>query len=92
MRYSNQVTVGERDWVASNGYRFGEKDPMLYYVISKIREGRVTLKYLANKSGVSETTMRSWISGKTRRPQRLTMEFVLRELGYTMAVIPMERD
>ena len=39
---------------------------------------------LANKSGVSRSTLRNWFSGKTMRPQLPTVKVVLKGLGYSV--------
>lgn len=43
-----------------------------------------TLASLANKSGVSRSTLRNWFSGKTMRPQLPTVKAVLKGLGYSV--------
>jgi hypothetical protein len=71
---------------ASKGYRHIDKDPMLIEVLKKIDESGMTYNAVAEKCGVASSTIRAWDLGKTRRPQRITMEFVLRACGYTLAI------
>jgi len=62
------------------------RDPVLEEVIRIINTRNVSLTHLAERSGVSVSTLRNWINGKTRRPQRLTMEFAIRPMGYEMTI------
>jgi transcriptional regulator with XRE-family HTH domain len=36
---------------------------------------------ISRETGISPATIRNWETGKTRRPQHLTMEFALRTRG-----------
>jgi transcriptional regulator with XRE-family HTH domain len=65
----------------------GSLDPMLPTVAKTILEGSISMTALAERSGVSQTTMRAWISGKTKRPQRVTIDFVLQRLGKRLAIV-----
>lgn len=68
-------------------YRGLDKDPVLIQVINLVEESPMTLAAIANKSGVAESTIRNWIGGHTRRPQNITMEFVLRAIGYERKIV-----
>jgi hypothetical protein len=58
-------------------------------LISKlILDNPQTLTQISQKSTVSQTTMRNWIAGKTKRPCRATMDNVLNTIGYRMGVLP----
>lgn len=65
----------------------GKLDPMLPVIAKTIMESRLSLTGLAARSGVSQTTMRAWISGKTKRPQRVTIDFVLQRCGKRLAIV-----
>ena len=56
-------------------------DPDLAQVCLLLRNQN-SLTYVSEKSGVSKTCMRNWMSGKTKRPYNVTITFVMRALGY----------
>ena len=62
-------------------------DWMLPIVCKLVIDSGRSFQFISYNCGVSTTTLRSWMSGKTKRPQRITMEFVLRAIGYDMAII-----
>lgn len=62
-------------------YRFIDKDPIIDVIRTAIQATGAKIRQLSNNSGVAEITIRNWLEGDTRRPQRLTSEFVLRALG-----------
>lgn len=49
--------------------------------------GAQYLQQLAYRSGVSASTLHSWFFGKTKRPQHITVAFVLRALDCRLAII-----
>lgn len=60
-------------------------------LIAKIvLEDRASLTEISRSSMVSQTTIRNWLSGKTRRPCRATIDNVLNACGYRMGVLPMQ--
>lgn len=73
---------------ADKAYLFTKgKDPLLIQVINLIEESGYSIAYISEKSGVSGTTIRNWIGGKTMRPQNVTMDFVLRVIGYERRLV-----
>lgn len=75
-----------------NDYRHIDKDPILD-VIRTIAEDagdkQLRMKYLetiAYNSGVSASTLYSWFHGDTKRPQSLTVRFVLQALDCKMVI------
>lgn len=58
------------------------RDPVLDQVLDCIESSNHSLTWISAKSGVSVTTLINWRSGKTRRPQNVTIDFVLRACGY----------
>lgn len=66
-------------------YQFVDKDEDLYYTIYLMRQAfdlkLTSIHKLARDSGVSETTLRAWLDGKTRNPQNKSLRMVLRHLG-----------
>lgn len=67
---------------ASKGYRFIEKDPVLERLVDLIEQSPLTYKEICDSSGVSWQTIRNWRTGKTKKPQNVTMDFVARAIGY----------
>jgi hypothetical protein len=65
------------------------RDPTLDQVLKLMDQGHHSAKYLSEKSGVAATTIYNWRHGKTRRPQNVTMDFVLRAMGYKRTITRM---
>ena len=63
-----------------------EADPMMQEVVRLMRRDGRTLSAIARQAGLAPATVKNWATGKTRRPQRISMEFVLREIGLEMGV------
>jgi len=63
-----------------------ERDPLLTEV-SRLLGRQNSLAAVARKSGVSESCLRAWRAGRTRRPQHLTVKFALRACGYDLRVV-----
>lgn len=61
-------------------------DPALQSVLSELEASPMLLKELSQRSGVSTTTLYNWRKGKTRYPQHLTLNMVLRTLGKTFKI------
>lgn len=57
-------------------------DPFLAEANRVIARSSNSLAAVARRSGVHPSTLRAWRSGKTRRPQHLTLVFALRACGY----------
>ena len=70
----------------SNAYRDLQIDPMMVEVTRLIRESNRTKAYIARKTGISAGTFKNWETKRTKRPQRVTLEFALRALGYRMTI------
>lgn len=74
----------ERD----RGYRFTDgRDPILELITRLVTDSGYSLAAIEDRCGVCASTIRSWQTGKTKRPQNATVEMVLRTLGYRRAVI-----
>lgn len=65
-------------------YNFVDKDPVIDRVRS-IVAGK-TYKEIAEKSGVSITTLHNWFDGQTKRPQFATVAAVVRAMGGVIVV------
>jgi hypothetical protein len=62
------------------------KDPLLGDVVGLIENDGRDMKTFAADAGVSPSTLRSWRAGKVYRPQRFTVEQVLRSVGKTLTI------
>jgi DNA-binding phage protein len=69
-------------------YRAIQYDPAMLQINMLLKHSTMNLTQIANKCGVSTQCMRNWRRQKTRRPQALTMRFVLRTLGYEFKIVP----
>jgi predicted transcriptional regulator len=69
-------------------YNFVDKDPMIDQVRTVILDSTMTYRAIADLSGVTETTIRNWLDGSTKRPQAATFNAVLRACGYKLAIRP----
>lgn len=79
-------------------YRHITKDPIIDLIRTEAqREGFIkggahkiddgqkrNIGVLAKDSGVSDSTIRNWFFGKTKRPQSLSTRFVLEALGVSI--------
>lgn len=63
-------------------YNFVDKDPVIDLMRDLVKGQRMGYAKLAHMSGVSESTLRNWFDGKTRRPQYATVAAVMGSLGY----------
>jgi hypothetical protein len=68
------------------GYRFVDRDPVLDEVCRLITDSGLSSQTIAMRSGVSAQTINSWLGGRTKRPQNLTVDHVLLALGYRRMV------
>jgi len=64
------------------GYRWQDADPVLEFIRNDITDSGWPLAYVAERSGVSVSTLRGWQNGRTKHPQNATVEAVLRALGW----------
>jgi len=71
----------------SIGYRVYDRDTQLDEVCAIILNSPDSVRTIAYKSGTSYHTMQNWLNGKTRRPQRMTMEAVLNTQGKTFLIV-----
>jgi hypothetical protein len=71
------------------GYRFADRDPVMIEVTEIITNSTLSLKQIETKSGVCVSTMKKWMDGTTRRPLNITIDFVLRVLGYRRGITPL---
>lgn len=63
------------------------KDPLLAEVKSILQaKGTNSLASISRQSGVSRSCLRNWLNGTTKRPQHITMKFVLQAAGYDLVL------
>jgi transcriptional regulator with XRE-family HTH domain len=62
------------------------RDPLLEKTLTLIENEEVTVSFIANKSGLSGSTLRNWMKGKTRRPQSVSLQFALNTIGYELGI------
>jgi hypothetical protein len=66
-------------------YNFVDKDPVIDKVRTMVKREGLSYGKISGLSGVSDTTMRGWFEGKTKRPQYATVMAVVHALGYRSA-------
>jgi hypothetical protein len=74
----NRISHAARD----KGYRHIDKDPVLIRLIEIVEQSPKSLKKICDESGVSQSCIRNWMYGRTKRPHNVTMDFVARAIGY----------
>jgi hypothetical protein len=67
-------------------YRFMDKDPMIDQVLSLVDQSGRSDTAIAHEAFIAPSTIKGWRT-KTKRPQRVTLEFVLRVLGYKFEIV-----
>lgn len=73
-------------------YNFTDKDPIIGELHTLYNDEGYSFKDLAIEGNVSETTMRNWFYGKTRRPQNPSIEAFLRSMGYKRKIVKMRPE
>ena len=74
-------------------YRHIDKDPIIDLIRTEFQNlngGKIPAEFIervAVESGVSVGTIRNWLFGDTRRPQHLTVRFVLDAIGCKLQVV-----
>ena len=66
----------------------GRGDKYMPLMAKIILEDQHSIGEISRRSTVGSTTIRNWISGKTKRPCRATMDNVLNSCGFRMGVLP----
>jgi transcriptional regulator with XRE-family HTH domain len=67
-------------------YSFTHQDPIIKEVKAIMYKEGLNASQISKASGVSDTTIRNWVHGKTRRPQHAAVMAALGGAGYTMVV------
>lgn len=55
------------------GYRWADRDPVLEFITKDITDSGWPLSYLAERSGVSVSTLSNWQKGKVKHPANFTV-------------------
>jgi len=74
---TKRISVRNNGTQHVNDYRFIEKDPVLDICRTAVEESGLSYQEIADRSGVSIGTLYSWFHRDTKRPQHLTVKFVL---------------
>lgn len=69
-------------------YNFIGKDPIIDEIRTIVQDHGASYKDIHEHSGVSTTTLSSWFTGPTRKPQSATINAVLRSMGWKLAPVP----
>lgn len=64
------------------GYRLLDHDPALDEFRRAWKSDPQVKARICRRSGVSASCISSWLAGRTRKPQNITIEFVMRAMGY----------
>lgn len=67
-------------------YSFVNQDPIIGEIKAIMYREGLNASQVSKASGVSDGTVRNWISKKTRRPQHAAVMAVIRGAGYDMVV------
>lgn len=70
--------------VTDRSYNWVDKDPVVDQLRTWVQESRYTYRYIAEHTGVSESTVRNLFSGQTRRPQQRTVSLIGRLFNKTL--------
>lgn len=65
-------------------YNFIDKTPIIDELRTALEDLHLSYKEIADRSGVSPTTIHNWFSGKTKRPQVPTLNAVGRLVGWQL--------
>lgn len=84
----NNITHLHRD----RGYRFVDRDPVMQQVTDAVTASGRSLAWISQRSGVSEGTLSNWMNGTTRRPQNLTVTFVMQALGFRHVFVDLKEQ
>ncbi len=68
-------------------YNFVEKDPIIDEIRTIYQDSGANYAWIHENSGVSPTTLTSWFTGQTKKPQAATINAVLRSLGYKLGIV-----
>ena len=67
-------------------------DPLLDPLRNAARGDNRSYYAKANVSGLSPSTIRNLMNGKTKRPQAITLQMMWGMLGYELKAVPKKKD
>jgi hypothetical protein len=79
---SNVVLLQHAEDATLSGYRWRDKDPDMDFIMQAIQDAPMTTQQIATASGVSYSTLTAWAFGKVRKPQNVTVNAVMRAIGW----------
>ena len=65
----------------------GANETIFSKTIDLINESGYRIDFLAEMSGVSESTLYNWLNGGVKSPRMATVQNVLRALGYELRIV-----
>lgn len=65
----------------ANDYRRIDKDPVIDLIRTGVETSGRRMADITARAGIHYNTLHNWLYGRTRRPQNITIELVLLELG-----------
>lgn len=72
-------------------YSFKDKDPVIDRIRTMVKDEGLSYGEIHVISGVSDTTLRNWFDGETKKPQYATIAAVTSSLGYTQKFVKEKR-
>lgn len=72
-------------------YSFKDKDPIIDKMRTVLSDEGVKESEACELSGLSQSTLRNWFHGETRRPQFATVMALARSVGYDLELVKSER-
>jgi len=88
MRVVRNLSHLDRD----TGYRWTDADPIVEFLRNDITDSGWSTAYLAERAGVSPSTVRNIQNGKTRHPYNSTVETLLSALGWGRPIRRIAQD
>lgn len=72
----------KKNGALAGSYRWFDKDPAIDAFRWAHEKSGVSLDEIANGGGPTVGTLRSWLDGRTRKPQKLTYRFAMSACGF----------
>ena len=73
-------------------FRATEKDPVIDQIRSLMDDTDTSISELSTATNLSQTTIRNWIDGDTRKPQHASITAAVRGMGFDFALVPLKRN
>lgn len=72
------------------GYRWTDSDPIMEFIRNDISDSGWPLSFIAERSGVSVSTLYNWQNGTTKHPCNMTVDAVLEALGWERSLVQLQ--